>query len=276
MLNLKPVSRKWLIAGLIMVFLAVCLCGCGNQAADTPKESETQPSTEPVTLLVSAAASLTDVMADMEKAYQEEHPNVSFDINLASSGSLQQQIEQGAPADVFISAAKGKMDALEEKDLILKETRKDIVKNAMVLVVANDNDTIKGFDDLEKARVIAIGEPDSVPAGKYAAETLTSLNLLNKLKDSDKLVYGKDVRQVLAYVESGDAEAGMVYQTDANISDKVKVVAVADESLHSSLVYPAAVIKSSENQEEAKAFVDFLSTAPASAVFEKYGFTVIE
>src|SRR5690554_4278064 len=132
MLNFKPASKKWLIAGLIMVFLAVALVGCSNQDADI-LEDEGQQSAEPVTLLVSAAASLTDAMADIEKAYQEEHSNVSFDFNLASSGSLQQQIEQGAPADVFISAAKGKMDALDEKDLIVKETRKDIVRNTLVL-----------------------------------------------------------------------------------------------------------------------------------------------
>mgnify|MGYP001321920663 CR=1 FL=1 len=274
MLNFKPASRKWLITGLIMVFLAVCLVGCGNQDADTSKELEQQQSAEPVTLLVSAAASLTDAMSDIEKAYQEEHSNVSFEFNLGSSGSLQQQIEQGAPADLFISAAKGKMDALDEKDLIVKETRKDIVKNTLVLVVAKDNDTIKSFEDLEKAKTIAMGEPESVPAGKYASEALTSLNLLDKVKS--KLVYAKDVRQVLAYVESGDAEAGLVYQTDANISDKVKVAAVADESLHSSLVYPAAVVKDSKNQEQAKAFVDFLSSDKAAAVFEKHGFTMVK
>ncbi len=266
-------SKKWLIVGLMMAFLAVTLVGCSSQDADIPG-NEGQQSAEPVTLLVSAAASLTDAMADIEKAYQEEHSNVSFDFNLGSSGSLQQQIEQGAPADVFISAAKGKMDPLEEKDLIVKETRKDVVKNTLVLVVGKDNDTIKSFEDLEKARVIAMGEPDSVPAGKYASETLTNLNLLDKLKD--KMVYAKDVRQVLAYVESGDAEAGLVYQTDANISDKVKVAAVADGSLHSPLVYPVAVIKDSENQEEAKAFVDFLSSEKAAVIFEKHGFTMVK
>lgn len=266
-------SKKWLIVGLIMVFLAAALVGCGNQAADTDK-NEPQPAAEPVTLLISAAASLTDAMADIEKAYQEEHSNVSFDFNLGSSGSLQEQIANGAPADVFISAAKGKMDTLDEKDLIVKETRKDIVKNTLVLVVAKDNDTIKSFEDLEKAKTIAMGEPESVPAGKYASEALTSLNLLDKVKS--KLVYANNVRQVLAYVESGDAEAGLVYQTDANISDKVKVAAVADASLHSSLVYPVAVVKDSKNQEEAKAFVDFLSSDKASAIFEKYGFTTIK
>jgi molybdate transport system substrate-binding protein len=272
--SFKSSSKIWLITGLIMVLLAACISGCGNQNADTPKEPEAQNSAEPVTLLVSAAASLTEAMGDIEKLYKEDHPNVSFTFNLASSGKLQQQIEQGAPADIFISAAKGKMDALQEKDLIVNETRKDIVKNTLVLVVDKGNEDIKGFNDLEKARTIAIGEPESVPAGKYASEALTNMNLFDKLQS--KLVYAKDVRQVLAYVESGDADAGLVYQTDANISDKVKVVEVAAENTHSPLVYPIAVVKDSKNLEDAKAFVDFLSTDKAAAVFEKYGFSTIK
>ncbi|CFX62195.1 Molybdenum ABC transporter, periplasmic binding protein [Syntrophomonas zehnderi OL-4] len=271
MRNFKSASQKWYIVGLMMVFLSVALVGCGTEKS---KEPAPQQNAQPVTLLVSAAASLTDVLADIEKEYQKEHPNVSFDFNLGSSGSLQEQIANGAPADVFISAAKNKMDALEEKDLIVKETRKDVVKNTLVLIVANDNDNIKNFADLENAKTIAMGEPESVPVGKYATEALTSLNLIDKLKA--KMVYAKDVRQVLAYVESGDAEAGLVYQTDANISQKVKVAAVADENLHSSLVYPAAVVKESKNQAEAKAFVDFLSSDKATKLFKKYGFTVIE
>jgi molybdate transport system substrate-binding protein len=272
--SFKSSSKIWLITGLIMVLLAACISGCGNQNADTPKEPELQDSAEPVTLLVSAAASLTEAMGDIEKLYKEDHPNVSFTFNLASSGKLQQQIEQGAPADIFISAAKGKMDALQEKDLIVSETRKDIVKNTLVLIVDKNNEDIKGFNDLENARTIAIGEPESVPAGKYASEALTNMNLFDKLQS--KLVYDKDVRQVLAHVESGDADAGLLYQTDANISDKVKVVEVAAENTHSPLVYPVAVVKDSKNLEDARAFADFLSTDKAAAVFEKYGFSTIK
>lgn len=275
MINFKHGSRLWLVVGLIMALLAVSIAGCGQQADKNAQPAADQKAAaEPVNLQVSAAASLTDVAADLEKLYQKDHPNVSFTFNLASSGKLQQQIEQGAPADVFISAAKGKMDALDEKDLIVKETRKDLLKNRIVLIVAKDNNTIKGFDDLNNARVIALGEPESVPVGKYAQESLTSMALWDKLKS--KAVYASDVRQVLAYVESGDAEAGIVYQTDANISDKVKVAAVAEENTHSSLVYPVAVIKDSKNQEAARDFVDFLFSDEASAVFEKYGFTTIK
>lgn len=267
---IKLNSRVWLVTGLIIVLLAVGISGCGQQADD---KSVPKPA-EPITLLVSAAASLTDAIADIDKLYSQEHANVSFTLNLASSGKLQQQIEQGAPADVFISASKGKMDALEEKDLIVKESRQNILKNRMVLIVAQDNSTIKGFNELNNARVIAIGEPESVPAGKYAKEVLISMALWDKVQS--KVVYAKDVRQVLAYVESGDAEAGIVYQTDANISDKVKVVALAEENTHSALVYPVALIKDSKNQEAAKDFIDFLSSDEARAVFEKYGFTAIK
>jgi len=272
MIKLKSVSRVWLAVGLIMVLLAAVTAGCGQQASQKDPAKDTAD--QPVTLMVSAAASLTDVAVDLEKLYQKEHPNVSFTFNLASSGNLQQQIEQGAPADVFISAAKGKMDTLEEKDLIIKETRKDILKNRIVLIVAQDNTTIKGFNDLGQAKVVALGEPESVPVGKYAQESLTSMNLWEQLQS--KVVYAKDVRQVLAYVETGDAEAGIVYQTDAQISDKVKVAALADENTHSSLVYPAAVVKDSKNPEAAREFVEFLSGDEAQAVFEKYGFTTID
>jgi len=225
-------------------------------------------------LLVSAAASLTDAMNDIAKVYNGEQKDVKVTFNFGSSGSLQQQIEQGAPADIFISAATKQMNALDDKGLIIKDTKKNLLKNRMVLVVPKDSSKIKDFSDLTSAKVIALGEPESVPAGKYGQELLTKLGLWDKV--SSKMVYAKDVRQVLAYVESGDADAGIVYRTDALISDKVKVAALADESLHSPVVYPAAVIKDSKNSAAARDFVKFLSSAKAETVFEKYGFTVIK
>ena len=273
MITFRSKGRVWLAASLILVFLAVGMVGCG-QEAEQEQAAPPQEVAEPVELLVSAAASLTDVVVELDKAYQAEHPNVTFTFNLASSGKLQQQIEQGAPADVFISAAQNKMDLLDEKELIVKETRRDLLKNGLVLVASQDNTTINGFDDLAKAKVIAMGEPDSVTAGKYAQESLTATNQWDQLQD--KMVYAQNVRQVLAYVESGDAEAGLVYQTDAHISDKVKIVAQADESTHSSLVYPVAVVKASQNQEASGDFVDFLFSDKAQTILEQYGFTPIE
>jgi len=241
-------------------------------AVVTPPKSDTRKLKG--ALLVSAAASLTDAMNDVAKAYNAEQPGVKVTFNFGSSGSLQQQIEQGAPADIFISAAAKQMNALDDKGLIIKDTKKNLLKNRMVLVVPKDSASIKSFTDLTKAQVFALGEPASVPAGKYGQELLSKLGLWNKV--SSKAVYAKDVRQVLAYVESGDADAGIVYRTDALISDKVKVAATADESLHSPVVYPAAVIKATKNEAVARDFVKFLNSGKADAVFEKYGFTVIK
>lgn len=241
-----------------------------NKTASKAKPAEKKLSGE---LLISAAASLTDAMNDIGKLYQADK-GIKITFNFGSSGSLQQQIEQGAPADIFISAATKQMKALDEKGLILKDTSKNLLKNRMVLVVPKDSTKIKDFNDLTEAKVIALGEPESVPAGKYAQELLTKLELWDKV--SSKAVYAKDVRQVLAYVESGDADAGIVYRTDALISDKVKVAALADEKLHSPVVYPAAVVKDSKNPEAARDFIQFLSSDKAQAVFEKYGFSIIK
>lgn len=237
----------------------------------TNKTSDTKLSG---TLLISAAASLTDAMNDVAKVYNAEEKDVKITFNFGSSGSLQQQIEQGAPADIFISAAAKQMNALDDKGLIIKDTKKNLLKNRMVLVVPKNSSSINDFNDLTKAKVIALGEPASVPAGQYGQELLNKLGLWDKI--SSKMVYAKDVRQVLAYVESGDADAGIVYRTDALISDKVKIAALADESLHSPVVYPAAVIKDSKNQQAARGFVKFLASDKAEAIFEKYGFTVIK
>ncbi|MDD2620345.1 MAG: molybdate ABC transporter substrate-binding protein [Syntrophomonadaceae bacterium] len=226
-----------------------------------------------VELTVSAASSLTDVMKEIEKQYESEYPNVQLTLNLASSGSLQQQIEQGAPADLFFSAATKQMKALQDKNLIINETNKNLLKNGIVLVVPKTSEKIKGFDDLKKARVIAIGEPDSVPAGQYGKDVLTSIKMWDSLKD--KMVFAKNVRQVLAYVESGDADAGIVYATDAKISDKVKVAAVAEEWTHTPVVYPAAVVKSSKQVDAAKALLNYLSGDKAKTIFEKYGFSTV-
>ncbi|MDD3269589.1 MAG: molybdate ABC transporter substrate-binding protein [Syntrophomonadaceae bacterium] len=239
------------------------------QAAPAPVKTSAQP----VELLISAASSLTDVMKEIEKQYESEYPNVQLTLNLASSGSLQQQIEQGAPADVFFSAATKQMKALQDKNLIINDSNKNLLKNGIVLVVPKASDKIKGFDDLKNAKVIAIGEPESVPAGQYAKDVLTSIKMWDSLKD--KMVFAKNVRQVLAYVETGDAEAGVVYATDAKISDKVKVVAVAEEWTHTPVVYPVAVVKSSKQAAAAQAFLDYLSGDKAKAVFENYGFSPI-
>jgi molybdate transport system substrate-binding protein len=237
-----------------------------------PKTTKTPA--KPVTLTISAAASLTDVMNEVQKLYMKENPNVTLTMNYGGSGSLQQQIEQGAPVDVFFSAANAQMDALQQKDLLLDGTRKVLLRNKLVLIVPKDSTKVQGFNDLTKSEVknIACGEPGSVPAGKYAQDALTALDLWDKV--NSKLVLAKDVRQVLAYVESGDADAGFVYLTDSLLSDKVKVVATADDKINATIVYPVAVIKDTKNEQAARDFLAFLSGAQTQTVYKKYGFTL--
>lgn len=238
--------------------------------------TETSVVAQSTNLLVSAAASMKDVMEEVKPLYQQSQGKIKINYNFGASGALQRQIEQGAPVDIFISAAKKQVDGLESKNLLLPASRAVIAKNRLVLVVPANTSSINSFYNLPDAKVrkIAIGEPRSVPAGQYAQQLLQRLNLWDKLKS--KLVYAKNVRQVLASVESGNADAGLVYATDARISNKVKVVVVADEKYHSAIIYPLAILKRSQKVDAAKNFTEFLSSEPAKAVFRKYGFVLPE
>lgn len=223
-------------------------------------------------LLVSAAASLKDVMEEVKKDYQQTKPNVNIKYNFGASGALLQQIQQGAPVDVFISAAKKQMDTLEQSGQLVAGTRGILAKNRLVLVVPNNVTGISSFYNLRDSKIkkIAIGEPRSVPAGQYAEQALQKLGIYQSIKP--KFVYANNVRQVLAAVESGNADAGLVYLTDAKITNKVKVVVAADEKYHSPIVYPIAVLKRSKNTQAAKDFLQFLSNDQAKTVLTKYGF----
>lgn len=226
-------------------------------------------------ILVSAAASLKDALTDVKSVYQQSKSNIDIKYNFGASGALQQQIEQGAPVDVFISAGKKQMDALEQKGLIVPGTRTNLANNRLVLIVP-DNSTlnINSLNTLTDPKVkrIAVGEPRSVPAGQYADQVFQKLNIYEQVKP--KLVLANNVRQVLASVESGNADAGLVYASDAKISNKVKVAVVVDEKYHSPIVYPMAVLKNSKNVDAAKEFVKFLSTDQPQTILQKYGFLV--
>ncbi|HXO88108.1 MAG TPA: molybdate ABC transporter substrate-binding protein [Candidatus Acidoferrales bacterium] len=231
------------------------------------------PQSEKANLTVSAAISLKDALDDAKLIYTKDHPNVTVAVNYGASGTLQLQIEQGAPVDIFFSAASKQMDVLEMKGLLLAGTRKDVLLNEVVLIVPKDSKLgLTSFKDLTRADVkrVALGEPLSVPAGQYAKETLTSLGIYDAV--NAKAVLGKDVRQVLTYVETGNVDAGIVYATDAISSEKVALVATAPSKSHSLVIYPAAVIKDTKNPAAAQAFLDFLAGPRGTAVFEKYGF----
>ena len=262
-----PIKRRKLLV-FITTALATLLLAIGLPTiSSTPVVAQSNTS-----LLISAAASLKDVLEEIKPLYQQNKPNVKISYNFGSSGALQQQIEQGAPADIFISAAKKQVDALEQKGLLVVGTRNIIAKNRLVLVVPKNSVGITSFYSLQDAKVkkIAIGEPRSVPAGQYAQQVLEKLKIWNQVKP--KLVFANNVRQVLASVETGNAEAGLIYVTDAKISNKVKVVVTADEKYHSAIIYPLAVVKRTKNVDAAKEFSQFLSSEQAKTVFNKYGF----
>lgn len=259
---------------LICLALLAGLVGCAAKEDGTTKAQPDSAAGQQVKLSISAAASLKDALVEVEQAFHQEQPKIDVENNFGSSGSLQQQIENGAPCDVFVSAAAKQMDALEAKGLLLEGTRKNLLGNQVVLIAPKSSTAVTGFNSLGAggAAVVALGEPKAVPAGKYAQEVLTALKLWDKVKP--KTVYAKDVRQVLTYVETQNADAGIVYLTDAKMSDKVKVVAVASENTHSPVVYPMAVIKASKDQAASRLFAEFLQSQKATEIFARYGFTV--
>lgn len=229
-----------------------------------------------VELTVSAAISLKDALDEIAQLYSAEVPGAVIHFNLGGSGTLQHQIEQGAPVDIFISASEDQMNSLESEGLLSPGTRRDLVKNTVVLIVPKGKSGISSFQDLARpdVKVIAIGDPQTVPAGKYAEEVLTHFHLYEQLKP--KLALTKDVRQVLTYVITGNVDAGIVYATDAKISAAVSVVATAPEDSHSPVVYPVAALKASKQPAEAKRFLDFLMSAKSQGVFGKCGFKPAE
>lgn len=230
---------------------------------------------EPVSLTIAAAISLKDAAEELKAVYATKNPGVRITCNFSSSGTLQKQIEEGAPADLFISAGKSQMDALSRKGLIIETSRLDLLGNELVLI-AGRGASITGFEDLAGPGVarISTGTPETVPAGSYAKEVLTNLNLWDKLQP--KIVLAKDVRQVLTYVETGNVEAGLVYRSDAVSGREVKIVAAAPAGSHKPIVYPMAVIKNTGNKNASEEFAAFLSGREAATVFEKYGFKTIK
>jgi molybdate transport system substrate-binding protein len=224
-------------------------------------------------LTISAAASLKDALVETEVAYKQSHADVEIINNFGSSGTLAAQIDQGVPVDIFLSAAAKPMDDVEAKGLMVAGTRRNLLRNTLVLIAPLDS-TLRDFSGLtgNSVRTIALGDPASVPAGQYGRQTLSYLHLFDRL--NSKFVLAKDVRQVLTYVETGNADAGLVYATDARESGKVRVVATAPEASHDVIVYPGAVVKGSRNEAAARAFLNYLATAGVRAIFVKYGFTL--
>lgn len=240
----------------------------------TAEETTAAASGEETEILVAAAASLKNAYEDkLIPMFEEANPGVTVKGTYDSSGKLQTQIEEGLEADVFMSAAKKQMTALDEEGMIASDTITDLLENKIVLIVPTGNEKkLEKFEDIENADSIALGDPASVPAGQYAQEALTNLGIWDKIQD--KVSFGTNVTEVLNQV-AASADAGIVYATDAaSMADKVEVVAEAPEgSLSEKVIYPVAVVKGTAHEEVAKEFVAFLQTDKAITVFEEYGFS---
>ena len=249
-------------------------------AAETEAESKEEAKADlgEQSILVAAAASLKNAYEDeLIPMFEEQYPGVTVEGTYDSSGKLQTQIEEGLEADVFMSAATKQMKALDEEGMIASDTIVNLLENKIVLIVSAGSDSkIDSFEKIGDAASIALGDPESVPAGQYAKEALTNLNVWDSIQD--KVSFGTNVTEVLNQVAAASADAGIVYATDAaSKADQVTVVAEAPEgSLEKKVIYPVAVVKATTHEDAAKAFVDFLQTPEAIAVFESYGFVAAE
>ena len=293
--------KKKVIAGLLAGALAVSMLGCGSkQAEETPAAEDTTAAedtaeeaaeeaaeADPVTLNVFAAASMTETLTEIQEMYKEVAPNVTLVFNFDSSGTLKTQIQEGADCDVFISAAQKQMNQLDKDadpevntdglDYVLEDTRINLLENKVVLAVPDGNPkNIESFADLgtDKLILLALGNED-VPVGQYSTEILTNLGILDSLEAAGKITYGSNVKEVTTQVSEAAADAGIIYATDA-FSAKLTVVDQAGIDLCKQVIYPAAVLNVSKNQEAAKEFLAYLQTDTCMKVFEAVGFAAAE
>lgn len=293
--------KKKLIAGLLVSAMAVSMLGCGSkqaeetapaaeettEAEDTAEETPAAEEADPVTLNVFAAASMTETLTQIQEMYKEVAPNVTLVFNFDSSGTLKTQIQEGADCDLFISAAQKQMNQIDKDadpevnteglDFVLEGTRVNLLENKVVLAVPEGNPKdIQNFEDLgtDKLSLLALGNED-VPVGQYSIEILTNLGILDKLEADGKITYGSNVKEVTTQVSEAAADAGIIYATDA-YSAGLTVVDQAGSDLCKQVIYPAAVLNISQNQDAAKAFLDYLKTDDCMKVFEAVGFTAAE
>ena len=297
---MRKTWKKGMAAVMAAVMVSGALAGCGSGAGQKTETAATETAqtgtaaeaardettaaessvaatevAEETEILVAAAASLKNAYEEeLIPMFEAQYPGVTVKSTYDSSGKLQTQIEEGLEADVFMSAAKKQMKALDEEGMIDSDSIVDLLENKIVLIVPTGSDKgIQSFEDIVKADSIALGDPASVPAGQYSEEALTNLGLWDQIQD--KTSFGTNVTEVLNQVAAGSADAGIVYATDAaSMADQVEVVAEAPEgSLKTKVIYPVAVVKGSANTEVAANFVEFLTSDEAMKVFEAYGFS---
>lgn len=277
-------KRRTLILGSLALSASLLLSACGGSAASSQAASasseaaaSSEASGESVQLTVFAAASLTETLNQIAEQYKTVAPNVELVFNFDSSGTLKTQIEEGADCDLFLSAAQKQMNALQDEDLINADTRIDLLENKVVLAVPEGNPAdIQSFEDIgtDKCKLVALGNED-VPVGSYSVEILTNLGILDELESGNKITYGSNVKEVTTQVKEASADCGIVYATDAYSAGLETVdEATADECRQ--VIYPAALTASTAHAEEAQAFLDYLTTDDAAAIFESVGFAMVK
>ncbi len=278
MKSMKKLALIAILAAIVIVSAGTASAGwfdfLGGDSGNTTNANLTGQEVN-----LAAAASLKNAFDEkLIPMFEQKYPGVKVTPTYASSGDLQTQIENGLAADVFMSAANKQMNKLAEEDLVDNSTNLQFLENKVVLIVpADSNSNISSFDDLKNVKGnIAIGDPESVPAGQYAKEVLNNTGIWNDVES--KLSLGTDVTAVLNQVAQGSAECGIVYATDAkSMPDKVKVVCEApDNALKTPVIYPVAALKNSTDSNATKAFMDFLQTKESKDVLVEYGFTIHE
>lgn len=280
----REILKRNIVNASVCMAVAMALSACSSVKTEIAEE-ETRAVSEvktrekdsetagEVTILIAAAASLKYSYEELIPMFEGANPGIQVEATFDSSGKLQTQIEEGLGADVFMSAAAKQMDALKDENLIDADSIVDLLENKIVLIVPAGSDAkVSGFEDIMKADTIAIGDPESVPAGQYAKEILTSLGFWDEVEA--KSTKGTNVTEVLTWVAEGSADAGIVYATDAATTDQVNVIAEAPkESLTKNVIYPVGIVSTSAHKDEAQKFVEFLQSDEVLEVFEKYGFT---
>lgn len=271
-------KRRALIRGSLALSASLLLSACGGSAASSQAASaSSEASGESVQLTVFAAASLTETLNEISEQYKTVAPNVELVFNFDSSGTLKTQIEEGADCDLFLSAAQKQMNALQDENLINADTRIDLLENKVVLAVPEGNPAdIQSFEDIgtDRCKRIALGNED-VPVGSYSVEILTNLGILDELESGNKITYGSNVKEVTTQVKETAADCGIVYATDA-FSAGLETVDQATAEECGPVIYPAALTASTEHADEAQAFLDYLSTDDAAAIFESVGFAMVK
>ncbi|WP_348620254.1 molybdate ABC transporter substrate-binding protein [Paenibacillus polymyxa] len=270
---------------VLVMSIILLLSGCGTKqqldsnvgsADQNGSSSQTYSKTaETIELTISAAASLTDALKEIQHSYESTHTGIKLNFNFGGSGALEKQIEQGAPSDLFLSASTKNMNSLVNQQLINTKKQKTWLTNELVAVIPADGTmNIASVTDLTKKEVkkVAIGIPESVPAGNYAQEALTKAKLWDTLQS--KLVQAKDVRQVLQYVETGNADVGFVYKTDALTSQKAKIAFEVNPKTYSPVEYPIGIVKATKHIQEAEDFYAYLQSQESLNIMDKYGFTI--